>query len=73
MGNKLLKCEWILSYHLLVQELSRKLRKHPVTLAPKVFVGAKKLTSSEALEPHSVLFICPFILIKLNKCLILNT
>ena len=32
-GNKLLKCEWILSYHLLIQELSRDIRKHTVTLA----------------------------------------
>ena len=31
MGNTLLKCEWILSYHLLVQELSRETREHPVT------------------------------------------
>ena len=32
MGNKLLKCKWILSYHLLVQERSRERHKHPVTL-----------------------------------------
>ena len=31
-GNKCLKCYWILSYHLLVQELSRESCEHPVTL-----------------------------------------
>ena len=30
-GNKHLKCEWILSYLILVQELSRESCEHPVT------------------------------------------
>ena len=36
-SNKFLKSERILSYHLLVQELSRETREHPVTFTIVVY------------------------------------
>ena len=44
-GNKFLKCKWILSYHFLVQELSRETQKTHCDIISLKLVTSKELRS----------------------------